>query len=456
MIAITKMPKIKFFRVRKNRDTIEARVIQNASNSKIVYFIMYMIFFIGFFDVFLEMYFRSVTIAILMLMLSIMLFLTERAKINQTWLALFAFGCIITVCFYLLFSDDFHYDMITSLKNTVIIAVNALRNTLLLSFFWRKKIDKVIARMVQLFFVMESAMYVLYLYFLKRGGAAERVFLENRMLRDWTNRFHGTFSEPAIMGFYLGIMFFLVLIYMNSKWKYMIAGAIVYVLYFACKAKFALIAFPIAIIVAVLTEKKFIKGLGIVFTISMVGCLFLLSLLALNNPKSIFNFIVSNFGDNASFGDRFYFLVVSLRSIIVYPFGTGYGLNYEYYYRSVHDLVPLMKRVVLDASEIITATAIGSQFGMNGKETVSHLICIYGIPGIILYLKYIGHLINLKVKHKGLIRGLIVFVFVESIVTIDIFMGYCIPLVLIVIMTINTCRIQNDEYKSYECLKTSS
>lgn len=431
------------------------RIVDNSESLGIfTHAALFLLLLIGMFDGMLEHIFSTFPLTAAGLFIAVTLVIQNKFRLRLGWVMLFCFYLVITVCSYLLLMDNFRYDLITSVKNSVIMAMNAARNMILFGFFFDKKMDRKTVHMIEFFFLIEAAMFIIYSIFHAKGGAFEQVLVDLRLVRDWQGRFQGTFAEPMTMGFYLGVMLFFILIYFEGKWKYLLSAALVFVLFTACKAKFALIAVPFALIITIFTEKRFrIKDIGIFFGAAAMLALTVMVFLAWLNPSFIFSVIADNFGTNASFGDRFYFLAASLRQAVLFPFGTGYGLNFEYYYKTVSTLLPVLEQCGLDSVEIRDAMAVGHQIGMNGKETISHVICVYGIPGIISYFSYFAKYFGMDVRCKNCVRGLIIFILIEGSITIDLLMGYCVPFVLLAVMLINSCKKESNQDNQYKNIR---
>ena len=411
---------------------------------RIVHICFFLLMFLGLFDGLVDSIFGTAAVSGLGVVISIVLMWSQGGRIDNKYLIIIGAGIAVTIIYYVVFVFNMHYDLLTTFKTSLIMIANAIRNVGLLSFFIDKKLDKKIVRIVWFFFTVEVAFFFLYLYFRQNGGRTEYLLIELKMLRDWQYRFQGTFAEPMNMGFYIGFMIFFIILYYESKWKYLLVTGMIYVLVTSCQAKFAVIAVPLALVIALLRGKHVLfanadKLIQIIAVVSFSAFV----LVSCVKPYIIFRFVADYFGDNASFGDRFYFLVASLRQALLYPFGTGYGLNYEYYYHSTHSLLQILESAGLDSIEIRYAMIVGQQIGMNGKETLSHLICCYGLPGIYLLVKSFSKCYGMDLMHRKVVGGLLVFILIESLITIDILMGYCVPFILLTIMIINTCKKEN-------------
>lgn len=437
-----------------DKESVKNIIDNNESLGSITHAVLFLLLLLGMFDGLLEHIFSTFPVTAAGFFIAAALVFHDRFKLRQGWSLMFCSYIGITLVSYLFLVNDFHYDLITSIKNSVIMAMNAARNIMLLSFFADKKMDRKTVHIIGFFFLIEAVMYIIYAIYRGKGGVFEKALVDLKLVRDWQGRFQGTFAEPMTMGFYLGIMIFFVLIYFDSKWKYFLSAVLTAVLFTACKAKFALIAVPFALLTTVLTEKRFkIKNLGKFFGAAVMLAFIAMVFLAWMNSSFIFSVIAENFGTNASFGDRFYFLAASLRQIVLFPLGTGYGLNFEYYYKTVSSLLPVLEQCGLDSVEIRDAMAAGHQIGMNGKETISHVICVYGIPGIIRYFSCFAKYVGMNVRRKHYIRGLIIFILIEGSITIDFLMGYCMPFVLLAMMLVNSCKIEPEQEKQYKKIR---
>ena len=227
------------------------------------------------------------------------------------------------------------------------------------------------------------------------------------------HRFHGTFPEPVVMGFWCGVCFFIVLLQFESKWKYIIALFLIYILYFHCKAKFALLAFPLAIFFALFYRITVSKRQNILLVLIFIV---IIGLYALNSTYIIIKyltFIKNHIEINATntFVTRFFYLLEALQNLFINPFGVGFGLEYELYYPYFQPYIEIANNVGVDTSEI-------SQYinpnTIIEKESISIISGHFGMVGILIYLAYFLKIRRQICKRKFLVNALMLYVFFES------------------------------------------
>ena len=374
------------------------------------------------------------------LLLCSTIFFRERTEIKRKWKMLFFSYIVITVFYYYYFSSEFHFDRVLIVKNIVLNIMQALSNLMLFFTFYTSSIDRKIESILRFIFSCQVITYILYIFLNSSDGVFPTTWGAKYIMQDGTGRFKGTFSEPVVMGFMLGISVFYILIKYDTWLKYPITGILMYIIFFECKAKFAVIALPIAIFIAIGGKYKFKYFWHIIIIAAFVGVI-ALSYYVRNNVIISLSFIGEYFGRNSSFFTRFFFIFTAMIKLVKYPLGTGFGLSYEYF-SGMESLLDLGRTLGMDTSEV--RSYIENQSGaFSSKDSFSMIVSSFGFVGIILYLGIIKRLITMKVYRRHLVRGLIVFILLESTVTVNILHFPYILYGIFCIMLINSMKVNN-------------
>ena len=235
------------------------------------------------------------------------------------------------------------------------------------------------------------------------------------------SRFHGSFPEPVVMGFWLGVCFFIVLLQFKTKFKHLVALLLLYILYFHSKAKFALLCFPLALLLSIPCKVKKSKPFFYYLLFSFVCILICLYAFFSNYIISLYFKLIRKFFDFDStntFVTRFFYLFSSLKSVVTNPFGTGFGLEYEYYYPYFDWYIELANNCNVDTSELIHYVDPNT---IVEKDSISVITGHFGLFGLLFYLYNIIKLESKVVRNKYLVYCLIIFVFLESCVCITFY-----------------------------------
>ena len=236
------------------------------------------------------------------------------------------------------------------------------------------------------------------------------------------HRFRGTFAEPVVMGFWLGIAIFILLLNFRAKIKYIFAIILIYILYFHCKAKFAMIAFPIALLVAFsykLKKNKYFRiiSIGFVLLLLLIYSIYSEQIIAL-----FFRQISKHVPLDATntFTTRFFYLLTSLKNTFIRPFGYGFGLEYEYYSPYFESYISLANYFKLDTSELVNYVNPDT---IIEKESISVIIGHFGLVGLIIYIYNFVKVQESINKKKYLANALLLFVFIESCITMHFYVN---------------------------------
>jgi hypothetical protein len=235
-------------------------------------------------------------------------------------------------------------------------------------------------------------------------------------------------------------MSFIVVLVYKSKLKYFVSLLCLFIIYYACKAKFALIAMPSALIVGFFTRRLIIKDIQPLVIFS----LFILSLFVLN-AHSILNytyFLISKntttYLDTATFVTRFCFLFGSVEDMGKYPVGSGFGLNIELFRDNVLTSILLGEKYGLNVSEIRNYLSSSENFG--SKETLSFFLSSFGFIGFYIYIKHFLYLFNLKYQYRYICKTLLLFIFFETFISISIILPIGILPIIYSRMALNEYR----------------
>jgi hypothetical protein len=234
------------------------------------------------------------------------------------------------------------------------------------------------------------------------------------IFQDWKGRFQGSFSEPSGCGWYLACMFFLVILLYKSKIKYIIALLILYILYFACQAKFILIGLPFSLFINIFMNRlKIIDKRPLVFLLIFIICI---SGLLVDNIMNGFYFNLAKIipsEDSGTYVTRFSFIFASLENIPKYPLGSGFGTNFEVFRDNMEKISILCEQYGLSTWEIRGYLTDMTAFGP--KETFSMMASIFGFIGIYIYVSFFLNLYNISFYNSYICKSLILFAFLESI-----------------------------------------
>lgn len=376
-------------------------------------------------------------VILLKAILCTLIFIVEKASLSKKVAIFFLSYVMITFIYFFIFNINAHYDSWYNFKNVIISMMDVYCVIALFLVFRNKLCGKPFIVIMGLLLGLETVFYFLYL----KGYSFESRYL----LKDWTGRFKGTFSEPSKLGFLIGILIFTILILFKSKLRLIIVAGLVYVLFTACKSKFPLLAIPLSLFISIPIGKRIdlnIKGKKYLFYSVVVILAVTYIIVALFSPSVIFSAIYNSVGSNMSFTTRFFFPVASARQFALFPFGTGYGNSLEYYVRQFENLAPLMEKCHLDISELKEYSMSGPS--MSANDTISYLTCSFGITGLLLYFSEIGKIIEQKYIRGNYVRGIVIFVLLESVFTKQIFaMDDAFIFVVFALCVINSCKKEN-------------
>ena len=101
------------------------------------------------------------------------------------------------------------------------------------------------------------------------------------------------------------------------------------------------------------------------------------------------NFISSE--GSSTYVTRFSFLLTSIKDICIFPFGHGFGLNYEVFQPVLTDIIPIADSVGLETEDL--REYFLNPNNMGSKETFSLFATSCGFIGIYVYFLYFKKLL---------------------------------------------------------------
>jgi len=396
----------------------------------------------------LEMFFNGVynffvSLPVRMLMdlsLLLLMILPDKIKINYKAVCLMAFSLLLTFLFLLLYYNDNHFGIQNLILNAIATGFYVLFFMLLYFKASVYPIGKYVKFILSFFLLVNIVLFGLYLLYNKTNGLLGKTSVQIIIFQDWTGRFQGTFSEPSILGFYLGCMFFIVMLAYRGKWKYGLALLILYMIYFANQAKFVLIGLPAAVFVTMITSKISIHDhKPFMFAVICVVCV---AALNIDNVMQVFysglSDVLGNKEKSGTFVTRFSFIFAAIKNLCKYPLGTGFGMNYEYFYDTIPEIVSIANAHNLDTSEIQGYLTSKRNFG--SKETFSFAVSSLGFIGLYLLSKYFCILYNRRYYRAFVCKALVLFIFLEIIFSMNMFIGAGMLSIIYSRMAINGYR----------------
>lgn len=388
-------------------------------------------------------YFSTFSLCIIEAVLcTILLIHNCKIRINKKLVVFFVFYCVVTVLSFIYFIGNLHFEFIKEFKNIINATIASYVFIILWDVYGKKRIDCISSRILNMSIVIEAIYYFTYKFnniFFIRLLSFDNIV---SVFEDYSGRFQGSLAEPVLMGFWIGIIIYLVLLYFDNKLKYIIVLGCVYILFVDCKAKFAILAFPLSIIFSVLKKIKFhigFKKYGLV--IISLSFLFIGIIFAYFGSSNFYKFVGDFFGQDKTYATRFYFPFSALRNCLFFPLGTGYGWNCEFFYINSKELITLIRNSGLDTTEIYAyayEAAHTAQF--ISKETLSYVLCNFGFFGFGAYMLYFLNLLRTSYKKNYICQALIIFVLLESIITVNIFEVSLFPFVIMAVMVLNAQR----------------
>jgi hypothetical protein len=380
-------------------------------------------------------------IDVFLLFVFVMCNLKYNITINKAVFYFFCFYIFLTFYFLIFYVNDNSYGFMKLCRNVIINIFYLLFNIILFLYSGEKNINKYRKRLLKFIVLLEMAFFVYFILYNKKDGLLGHSLLQVIIFQDfWGERFQGTFSEPSHLGFCLGVCALLILLVCKSNLKYFISFVLVFILYYACRAKFALFSLPIAFLIGVLYSKSF----KINYVYPYLLLLLLFSFIAIfympviGKFYSLISQLESRRDLTATYVTRFSFLFISIKELFHYPLGEGMGLNYEYFRDGLKEIIVAANKSNLNTYEIKGYLTNPRNFG--SKETLSIVISSFGLVGLFFYIKYF--IIIFKRKYHGQIicNTLILFIFLQSIFSTSVTSSVVIVFLLYARMALYECE----------------
>lgn len=379
-----------------------------------------------------------------------LIFLNKRLqKFSIKEILFISFYLFMTNLSLILYFEKNHYGF-TKLFNNSILSIICFSNFYLLyKLFKNEFFTKSISFLFKLQVFIEIGFFIYFVLYNKNNGLFGKSIIQIFLLQDFSGRFQGSFSEPSCLGLWLGAAIFIIFLLYRKFFSYLIGFIFIFALYNSCKAKFALIAFPISIIISVIfykikyfsTYRNDIIKLKFdyhIFLLFFFICIF--SFYWHQLTFSFYCFIANVFEKEGSgtYVTRFGFLLSSIKDICIYPLGHGIGMNYEAFQSVVTDIIPIANNAGLDTFELRGYKIDPNNMG--SKETFSMLASTFGFLGIYLYFMFFKNLLSNHYCHKFLSFSLIAFIFFETLITGNIISDSAFFILIFSKMALNTDR----------------
>lgn len=362
-------------------------------------------------------------------------------KISIKEILFISFYLFVTMVSLVFYFNNNHYGIVKLCKNVVLTTLVFSNFYVMYRFYKDEKFSLPISRLFLLQVLIELALYIFFILYNKKDGILGKTPVQLLVLQDWTGRFQGSFSEPSCLGLWLGIAIFIFFILYKNFLGYLVGLVFTFALYNACKAKFAMLALPIALIFSFFSRYSFSKSNSLIFFMLFFVCM--ISLFWHSFTGLFFSVIAKLFEKegSATYVTRFGFLLSSMQNICSYPLGQGFGMNYERFQNLFTDIVPIAKGVNLETWELEGYWLDPNNMG--SKETFSLLVTTFGFIGIGLYLSYFKNLLLKKYVHKFFAFSMIAFCFIESLITGNIMSDSAFFILLFAKMALNTDEEKN-------------
>ena len=351
-----------------------------------------------------------------LLIIGLFIFNKRLSKFSLKQILFISFYLFLSFFSLIFYVNNNHYGFEKLLKNVVLTVFVSFNYFVLYKTFYKNTFTTYLYILLgfQIFITLFLAIF--FFLYNKNTGYLGHSIVQIVVFQDWEGRFQGTFSEPSFLGVWLGSTIFLLPLLWKSCFSYFISGIFIFILYSFCKAKFALLAFPIALGGAVVIKRCVLKSVfkQIWLYFSLI-CLF--SLFFTQFVNIFFSFVCQFFGldGSATYVTRFGLLFASLQNICFYPLGTGFGFQYETLQNIFTEIIPIADKFNLDTNELLGYRL--NPNSMGSKETVSFVTSTAGFLGIFLFISYFKKLLNSRYNHTIASTGLILFLFIEFFIT---------------------------------------
>lgn len=402
-------------------------------------FIEFLVFswfsFSGLFNGIVDTFFPRMSLKILVdLFFCSMLFFFRKNKVKQNYILFFCFFICLTIVNLLIFTYENHYGINKIFGNSVLTFTSVLIYFCLFNYYSDFIFDSKLYKLFSFQIFLQIAFFLFFICFNKNNGFLGRANLQIIIFQDWKGRFQGTFSEPNCLGFWIGCTLFIAFI-LKLWYRYIFLIVASVILFVFCKAKFAMIALPLSLILCVILKKIRLRTN---VTFALLFFLIPLSICWQSITEIFYSLIFFVFGSegSATYATRFSFIFCSLKNSLTHPLGFGFGLNYEAFQDIFSHIVPIAEKNSLDTSELLTY--LSNPNNMGSKETLSFLLSSFGFIGVFIYFEKIRKKI-VEVKNESrFCIGLILFIFIESLITCNIFSSNAFFCIIFSIMALNS------------------
>lgn len=423
--------------------------MKNSLTKKYNIFLLFWFTFNGMFNGITLYFVGSANISLLDTIFIIVAFYLNKKlrKFSKQEILFVFFYLFVTSVSLVLYFDNNHYGFIKLFKNSVLTTVSFCNFYLLYKIFKDECFTKPVSFLFRLQVLIELGFFIYFVLYNKNNGLLGKSIVQIFLLQDFTGRFQGSFSEPSDLGFWLGAAIFIIFLLYRKVFSYLIGFIFIFALYNSCKAKFALIAFPISIIASLFsykvnyssTYKNAIIQQKVDYNIFLI--FFFICLLSLyweQKTSSFYHFIAKIFEKEGSgtYVTRFGFFLSSIKDICSYPLGSGLGMNYEFFQSVITDVVPIAADSRLETWELRGYRL--NPNNMGSKETFSLIASSFGFLGLYLYFMYFKNLISNRYIHKFFSFSLICFIFFESLITKNIIQSSAFFILVFSKMALNT------------------
>jgi hypothetical protein len=351
-------------------------------------------------------------------------------KINGILFGFIVFYIFLSCFFLIFFVENNYYGFEKLVKNVIIMTFYFLFYFSLFKYSEKISLDKFELCLLQFTVLCEIVLFFIYILYNKKNGLIGNSVIQMIILQDFSGRFQGTFSEPSFLGFFLGTMALNVLI-LKLRCKYLISLLFVFILYYACGAKFALLSLPIASITGFFCiHFPKIKSIYLFLFLCFLICF--IAYFYDDIINKFYMYIKRYIQDEESTGTfvtRFSFIFIAINKILLFPIGTGFGMNYEYFHDGLFKIINSAKSYHLSTFEI--ENYLNTTKNFSSKETFSVITSSFGFIGLFYYIKYFSKCLNETYNKKLICNILILFIFLQSLLSSSIFTSLPVSFVFV-------------------------
>lgn len=251
-------------------------------------------------------------------------------------------------------------------------------------------------------------------YKVTQGGDLPTVAGQFFFVSPITLRMSATFSEPSYLGFYAG---FCALFY-HSRYPGAVSISFIVVcggvLYFLVGAKFAIIAYPLSIILGPLVRRASLQSVRIVFY-GMFAGLFIATCFGLD--EYIYRHWIGDieYENQSTFITRFAYIFSSLRHLMFYPIGTGFG---GWMFTLPEEMATTINMTHgLGNDEIIDQVVTG--FNFAPKDSLSMALLIAGWLGLAGFIESFLLLLSIGGRVRSIAPTIVLYILLSIAVYVN-------------------------------------